>query len=87
MGGSSEVALNEPYVSSPEEITIDAVMEAAELAFAPGHRENLTIKQVCDLCCGLVKFLEIAGQTPERSPEDWKVAIENLRFTLGPQKP
>ncbi len=68
---------------SPEEITIDAVMEAAEVAF--GKRSRLTVGQVCDLCCGLVAFLEVA-QGQSRSMADWKTAIETLHFSLGKKK-
>jgi hypothetical protein len=61
-------------------------MAAAEAAFMPDRRGPLTVKQIADICCGLVRFLERAGELPDRSMADWKVAIENLRITLGAGK-
>jgi hypothetical protein len=80
---SQEIAIR--AAPTPEEITIRIIMDAARLAFLHKNPDDLTVREVVNLCCGIARFLEGAErEMPSIGLRGWKTMVEEMRIYLGP---
>jgi hypothetical protein len=83
MTDARDLALPPEREPTEEDLTIQAVTEAARAAFDPSGERPLSLLNTVRTTAALVAFLKAAEDMPTRSLTTWRESIENLVIQLG----